>query len=137
MTLKFPASLPQFLRRLSKAIGAGFENPEALTPLRPFLSPRDMLVVLDNAGSVLDPHVTSAEIYGAVEELSQLGNICLCITSRISTIPPDFEWLDIQTLSNQAACDTFHWIYRYGEQNLDFHPLSITLLVESVTEPLR
>ena len=49
---QFPASLARFLGQLSKAIRAGIENPEDLTPLRPFI-PLETILFLDNVESIV------------------------------------------------------------------------------------
>ena len=140
---KFPASCSHFLSRLSEVVGAGVENPKDLTPLRPFLTSKDMFLILDNAESILDPQGTNArEIYDVVNELCQFETISLCITSRITTIPWHCKRPEIPTLSMESACDIFYGIYGHSRQSnivndllrrLDFHALSITLLATAAS----
>ena len=143
---QFTASSANLLRRLSQVIGAGVENPEDLTPLRPSLTSNKILIVLDNAESILDPQGASGrEINAVVEELSKFSNICLCITSRITIVPQDCKTLTIPTLSVEAARQAFYRIYQHDGQTdsvnnileqLDFHPLSVTLLATLANEHL-
>ena len=140
---EFPASRVHFLNRLSEVIGAGVNNPDNLTPLRPFLSSRRMILVLDNAESILDPEGTGAqEIFPIFEELSQFKTVCLCVTSRISTVPRHCKRPVIPTLSMESACNIFYGILSDGGRSeivnnllrrLDFHALSITLLATTAS----
>jgi len=136
---QFPATPAHFLTRLSTVTGAGVENPDGLALLYPFLCSKEMIIVLDNAESILDPWGTNDPgIYDIVEELSQLKTVCLCITSRISTAPPGCQTLNIPSLSVEAACDIFYRIYKHGGRSdlvnsipreLYSHPYLIVLLV--------
>jgi tetratricopeptide (TPR) repeat protein len=140
---QFPASRSHFLARLSEVLGAGVENPKDLTPLRPLLSSKDMLIILDNAESILDPKEAGArEIYSVVDELCQFKTICLCITSRLTMVPPLCKRPEIPTLLMEAACSIFYGIYGDGGQSstinnllkrLDFHALSIKLLATTAS----
>lgn len=128
----------RFLHQLSKVTGAGIEDPPDLTALRPFLSSVNILLVLDNAETILDPDTPEAlALYSAIEELSTIKTISLVITTRISTIPTTCQQVLVPALSIIPAREVFYSIYtnqgRVADidsilQELDYHPLSVTLL---------
>jgi hypothetical protein len=77
-----------------------------------------------------------------VEELSQFKTVCVCITSRITTVPRLCKRPAIPTLSAEAVCDIFYAIYGDDDRStiiinllerLDFHALSITLLATTAS----
>ncbi|KAF9780534.1 hypothetical protein BJ322DRAFT_1112532 [Thelephora terrestris] len=105
----------------------------------------EMFIVLYNAESILDPQGTDArELHTMVKELRNTSNICICITSRISTIPLHCTRLELPTLSMEAARDIFYSIYDDSERSginhlgrcLGFLALSITLLATTASNNL-
>ena len=103
-----------------------------------------MLIVLDNAESFFEPQGTDMrDIRALVDKLSRFKNICICITSRTSPTPLRCKNLDVPTLSMDAALDAFYDIYDIDSRSdtvnsileeLDFHPLSITLLATTARQ---
>ena len=137
-------SYGHFFNRLSKVIGATIESVPDMTALRPFLLSTNILLVLDNAETILDPHAPEAlALYDAVEELSTIKTVSLVITTRISTVPVTFRQLQVPALSIIPAREVFYNIYanqgRAADidsvlQQLDHHPLAITLLATIATQ---
>ena len=120
-------SLQQVSRRLSKATGAGIGNQEDLDLLRPFLSFKGMFVIPDNAEFILDS--TGHEPRAAVGECS----VCLHITSRIPTFPPDCKWIDIPTLPMEDACNAFYHIHDHGERSHPVNSIRLPSVVHHLT----
>ena len=131
-------SFGHFLGQLSKVTGAKIEKTPNLTTIRPFLSSIPILLILDNAETILDPHRPEAPVfYSATEELSRIRTISLVITTRISTVPATCRQVEVPPLSITSAREAFYNIYTTREripeinsllQQLGNHPLSIMLL---------
>ncbi|KAF9789177.1 hypothetical protein BJ322DRAFT_525743 [Thelephora terrestris] len=134
-------SLDGFLGRLSDAIGA--PEPMDLAQLRSRFEASPCLLVLDGIDSIIDPRSSgAAEIATTIEEFGRCPTVCLLATSRIKAKIPGFRRIKVSTLSEDAARSTFHSHCSLGRsvvvdkilEELDFHPLSITLLASAVSE---
>ena len=98
-------------------IGADIDNLAYLGTLRLFLTLKAIFIVVDKVESIFDPQGQEAgRIYSVMEELSQFRNIWLCAISRISTISPNCEIIEVPTLSMGAARDTFYRTCEFWKQ---------------------
>ena len=130
--------LLMFCSRLSRVTGAEIEKTPNMTTLRQFLSHTNILLILDNVETILDPHqAEAAALYSAVEELSQIKSIHLVVTTRISTVPTACRQVEVPALSTASAREVFYHIHATQERlpeidsllrQLDNHPLLIKLL---------
>ena len=133
-------SLDGFLERLSEAIGARFKD---MAQLWSYLDSSPCILVLDGVDSILDPKAPgAAEIAKAIGELGRRPKVCILATSRMDIKIANFFPMEVSTLPVEAAQDVFHSYCRLGRsdevedllEELDFHPLSITLLACAVNE---
>ena len=133
-------SLEGFLERLSDAVGTGRTTDTG--QLRSHLeSLPPLILLLDGVDSILDPLAPEAEkISATIEEFGCYQNVCLLTTSRMCPEIPGFHRVEVPTLSGDAARDAFHGLCHLDRSSavdallteLDFHPLSIDLLANSV-----
>lgn len=134
-------SLDGFLERLSHVIGA--PCPTDMAQLWSRLESSPCILVLDGVDSVLDPRSPgAAEIATAIEEFGRSPKIFLLVTTRMDIKIPDFFYMEVPALPVEAARDAFLSRSRLGRsaavdgllEELEFHPLSITLLASAVNE---
>lgn len=135
-------SLDNFLEQLSDIFGT--HNSTDMAQLRSHLalSPPCTLV-LDGVDSFLDPLAPgSAEVSAVIEEFGRCQNVFLLATSRMDVRIPDFRRIEVPTLHETGARDTFYNRCHLGRSvtvdelltELDFHPLSIDLLASATRE---
>ena len=134
-------SVDSFLSCLFEAIGA--PRPADMTQFHSCLETvPPCILVFDGVDSILDPRASeAAEIATVIEELSQHPGICLLATSRMNVKIPDFRHVEVSTLPQNVARGVFYGHCGLGRSaaidgllaELDFHPLSITLLAAAVS----
>ena len=135
-------SLEGFLERLSDATGT--DRTTDIGQLRSHLnSSPPHLLVLDGVDLILDPLVPEGEeISAIIEESGSDQHVCLVATSRMHPDIHGFHRIEVPTLSEDGARETFYSRCNLDRSSavdeliasLDFHPLSIDLLARSVRE---
>ena len=135
-------SLEDFLERLSDTIHVNRTTDIAQLRLHLESSP-PLILLLDGVDLILDLLSPGAkEILATIEEFCSYENVCLLTTSRIYPGIPGFHRVEVSTLSEDSARDTFYNLCGLNRSpavddliaRLDFHPLSIDFLANSVRE---
>jgi len=102
-----------------------------------------LVLLLDGVDLILDPLAPEArEISATIEEFGSYENICLVTTSRMYPDIHGFHRVEIPTLPEDGARDTFYSLCDLERSSamddliarLDFHPLSINLFASFVRE---
>jgi len=135
-------SLEGFLGCLSDAILTN--HTTNIAQLRSYLeSSPPLILLLDGVDLLLDPLAPEAEeISATIEEFGSYEHVCLVTTSRMYPDTHGFHWVEIPTLSEDGARETFYSLCDLERSSavddliarLDFHPLSINLLASFVYE---
>lgn len=129
--------------RLSDTIGASHQAD--MTQLYSYFafSTPPCILVFDGVEFILDPLAPGAsEIATAIEEIGRCQNVFLLATSRMNIKIPGFHHIEVPTLDEGDALDTFYTSCSLERSNavdrllaeLDYHPLSTDLLASAVWE---
>lgn len=130
-------SYAHFLDRLSEVTGAGISSASMAT-LRTCFSSISIVLILDNADKILDPHAPGASaLYSAIEELSRIRKISLVITTRISTVPITCQQIEISPLSLASAREAFYKIYPQPARPSNRCPTAATWLSSTLNHTSR
>ena len=135
-------SLEDFLERVCDTIHANRTTDLAQLRLHLESSP-PLILLLDGVDLILDLLSPGAEdILATIEEFGSYENVCLITTSRIYPDIPGFHRVEVPTLSEDGAQGAFYSLCNLSRSpavddliaRLDFHPLSIDFLANSVRE---
>lgn len=130
-----------FVNRIGKVIGAKLSSSNPLSSLRAFVSllTSPLLLVIDNAETILDTFIGQTQIADIIDELGSSPMISLLLTTRTTVLPNNVLWtrIDVPPLDQDAAREAFFSVYNYEKpsrvvdrllEEVDRHPLSVNLL---------
>ncbi|KZW04444.1 hypothetical protein EXIGLDRAFT_25922 [Exidia glandulosa HHB12029] len=143
-------SLSTFFSRLATALGLRPAKSDVQKLVTWQLQSRHAhaLIVLDNAETFLHGGQDAGRIAAALDDIAANPSVVLLFTSRSAALPPNLlcESLSIPALAPRAAREAFATIYSAADLDtqagriapllaeLDYHPLSITLLAQAAKQ---